>query len=168
MAGRRRLRSGPDQQPRAAGSGGRQQLPLPHAIRATLQLCLRNLAQLVSPGGYLFVTGVDLDVRTQVALELGWEPIPELRAEIHDGDPLCPVRLAVAVVGPRAARPAAARLGDALQRRLPDQHPPTAHEQLPSARSGNRSGLIRSCESASAAGRLPMLLFAHFHQQLER
>ena len=50
--------------------------------------CLRNLAQLVSPGGYLFVTGVDLDVRTQVALELGWEPVPELIAEIHDGDPL--------------------------------------------------------------------------------
>jgi SAM-dependent methyltransferase len=52
------------------------------------QLCLRNLAQLVSPGGHLFVTGVDLDVRTRVALQLGWEPIPELRAEIHDGDPL--------------------------------------------------------------------------------
>lgn len=51
-------------------------------------LCLRNLARLVRTGGYLFVTGVDLDVRTKVALELGWEPIPELRAEIHDGDPL--------------------------------------------------------------------------------
>ena len=52
------------------------------------QLCLRNLARLVRPGGHLFVSGVDLDVRTQVALELGWEPIPELRAEIHDGDPV--------------------------------------------------------------------------------
>ena len=50
--------------------------------------CLRNLAQLVRPDGFLFVTGVDLDVRTKVALDLGWEPIPELRAEIHDGDPL--------------------------------------------------------------------------------
>lgn len=49
--------------------------------------CLRNLAQLVSPGGYLFVTGVDLDVRTKVALGLGWRPISQLRAEIHDGDP---------------------------------------------------------------------------------
>jgi polysaccharide pyruvyl transferase WcaK-like protein/chemotaxis methyl-accepting protein methylase len=48
--------------------------------------CLRNLARLVSPGGYLFVSGVDLDVRTQVAIDLGWEPVPELRAEIHDGD----------------------------------------------------------------------------------
>jgi hypothetical protein len=36
----------------------------------------------------LFVAGVDLDVRTNVALDLGWEPIPELRTEIHDGDPL--------------------------------------------------------------------------------
>ena len=59
-----------------------------HMAPRTAQLCLRNLAQLVSSGGYLFVTGVDLDVRTQVALDLGWEPIPELRAEIHDGDPL--------------------------------------------------------------------------------
>ena len=59
-----------------------------HMAARSAQLCLRNLAQLVSPGGYLVVTGVDLDVRTKVALELGWEPIPELRAEIHDGDPL--------------------------------------------------------------------------------
>jgi hypothetical protein len=36
----------------------------------------------------LFVTGADLDVRTTVAIELGWEPISELRADIHDGDPL--------------------------------------------------------------------------------
>ena len=59
-----------------------------HMPAPSARLCLRNLAQLVGPGGYLFVTGVDLDVRTNVALELGWEPIPELRAEIHDGDPL--------------------------------------------------------------------------------
>jgi SAM-dependent methyltransferase len=52
------------------------------------ELCLRNLAELVGPGGYLFVTGVNLDVRTRVALDLGWEPVPWLRAEIHDGDPL--------------------------------------------------------------------------------
>jgi SAM-dependent methyltransferase len=59
-----------------------------HMPKRSAQLCLRNLARLVSDDGYLFVTGVDLDVRTKVALELGWEPIPELRAEIHDGDPL--------------------------------------------------------------------------------
>ena len=41
-----------------------------------------------TPGGYLFVSGVDLDVRTNVAIDLGWEPVPELMAEIHDGDPL--------------------------------------------------------------------------------
>lgn len=59
-----------------------------HMPAGSARICLRNLAQLVRPGGHLFVTGVDLDVRTQVAIELGWEPIPELRAEIHDGDPL--------------------------------------------------------------------------------
>ena len=58
-----------------------------HMPAPSAQRCLRNLAQLAGAGGHLVVTGVDLDVRTNVATELGWEPIPELRAEIHDGDP---------------------------------------------------------------------------------
>ena len=49
--------------------------------------CLRNIARLVSPSGYLFVSGVDLNVRTQVAAHLGWDPLEELLEEIHDGDP---------------------------------------------------------------------------------
>jgi SAM-dependent methyltransferase len=57
-----------------------------HMVRADAEKCLGNVAQLVSPGGYLFVSGVDLDVRTKVALELGWEPVRELMVEIHDGD----------------------------------------------------------------------------------
>lgn len=51
------------------------------------QRCLRNFARLVAPGGYLFVAGVDLDLRTKVAVELGWKPVEELTAEIHEGDP---------------------------------------------------------------------------------
>ena len=39
------------------------------------------------PGGYLFVSGVDLDVRTKIARELSWEPVRELMVEIHNGDP---------------------------------------------------------------------------------
>ncbi len=49
--------------------------------------CLRNLARLVAPGGLLFVSGVDLDVRTKVATALGWKPVPDLLEEIHEGDP---------------------------------------------------------------------------------
>jgi chemotaxis methyl-accepting protein methylase len=49
--------------------------------------CLRNMAGLVKPGGYLFVSGVELEVRAKVAAELGWRPVPELIEEIHDGDP---------------------------------------------------------------------------------
>lgn len=49
--------------------------------------CLRNIARLLSPGGYLFVSGIDLDVRTKVARDLGWKPLPDLMEEIHDGDP---------------------------------------------------------------------------------
>jgi SAM-dependent methyltransferase len=58
-----------------------------HMARADAEKCLVNIAQLVSPGGHLFVSGVDLDVRTKTALELGWEPVRELIAEIHNGDP---------------------------------------------------------------------------------
>ncbi len=48
--------------------------------------CLINVAQLVRSGGYLFVSGVDLDVRTEVARESGWEPVMDLIRETHDGD----------------------------------------------------------------------------------
>ncbi|OLE10175.1 MAG: hypothetical protein DME64_15095 [Verrucomicrobia bacterium] len=58
-----------------------------HMAQADAEKCLRNVARLVSPGGYLFVSGVDLDIRTKVALDLGWEPVPELIKEIHNGDP---------------------------------------------------------------------------------
>jgi chemotaxis protein methyltransferase CheR len=57
-----------------------------HMARGDAEKCLGNIARLVSPGGYLFVSGVDLDVRTKVALDLGWEPVRELIEEIHDGD----------------------------------------------------------------------------------
>jgi len=48
---------------------------------------LRNISQLVRPGGHLFVSGIDLDVRTRVAKELGWKPVTDLIREIHEGDP---------------------------------------------------------------------------------
>jgi len=48
--------------------------------------CLRNIARFTTPQGYLFVGGIDLDVRTKVARVLGWEPLQELLEEIHDGD----------------------------------------------------------------------------------
>ena len=50
--------------------------------------CLRNIARLARPDGYLFVAGIDLDVRTKVADDLGWRPVQELLEEIHDGDPV--------------------------------------------------------------------------------
>jgi len=49
--------------------------------------CLRNIARLVSPGGYLFVSGIDLDVRTKVASDSGWNPLQDLLEEIHEADP---------------------------------------------------------------------------------
>jgi hypothetical protein len=54
---------------------------------ADAEKCLRNIGRLVSIGGYLFVSGIDLDVRTKVAVELGWKPVLEFLTEIHDGDP---------------------------------------------------------------------------------
>ena len=50
--------------------------------------CLRNIARLVKQGGYLFVSGIDLDIRTKVARDLSWKPVPDLMEDIHDGDPI--------------------------------------------------------------------------------
>jgi len=48
---------------------------------------LRNLGSALKSGGYLFASGVDLDVRTRVALDMKWKPVTELMEEVHDGDP---------------------------------------------------------------------------------
>ena len=57
-----------------------------HMEPVAAERCLRNIARLVKPGGYLFVSGVDLDVRTKVAREMDWKPVPDLIREIHEGD----------------------------------------------------------------------------------
>jgi SAM-dependent methyltransferase len=59
-----------------------------HMDVTSAEQCLRNFVRLATPGGYLFVSGVDLDLRSKVALDLGWEPVLDLMTEIHDGDPL--------------------------------------------------------------------------------
>jgi SAM-dependent methyltransferase/mannose-6-phosphate isomerase-like protein (cupin superfamily) len=59
-----------------------------HMDASEAERCLRNAARLVRPHGYLFVSGIDLDVRTKVACELGWKPVQELLEEIHEGDPV--------------------------------------------------------------------------------
>jgi chemotaxis methyl-accepting protein methylase len=51
------------------------------------ETCLRNLSRLVKKNGYLFVSGIDLGVRSKVALEQGWRPVTDLVEEIHEGDP---------------------------------------------------------------------------------
>lgn len=58
-----------------------------HMELRSAERCLRNVGRLVKPGGYLFVSGVDLGVRTRVATEMGWKPVPDLMREIHEGDP---------------------------------------------------------------------------------
>ena len=58
-----------------------------HMDQATAERCLRTIARLVRPSGYLFVSGVDLEVRTRVATDLSWIPVRELLEEVHEGDP---------------------------------------------------------------------------------
>jgi chemotaxis methyl-accepting protein methylase len=48
--------------------------------------CLRGIARLVKPGGYLVVSGVDLEVRKKTALGQKWKPVTDLLEDIHDGD----------------------------------------------------------------------------------
>lgn len=57
-----------------------------HMKPVDAERCLRALARLVKPGGYLFASGVDLDVRTKVAKEMGWEPVKEMMREVYEGD----------------------------------------------------------------------------------
>jgi SAM-dependent methyltransferase len=57
-----------------------------HMSPRDAERCLRKIVRLVSPGGYLIVSGVDLDVRARVAADLGWQPVTDLLEDIHDGD----------------------------------------------------------------------------------
>jgi chemotaxis methyl-accepting protein methylase len=57
-----------------------------HMKPKAAEQCLRNIAKIVNPGGYLFVSGIDLDVRTKVARELGWNPVKDLLREVYEGD----------------------------------------------------------------------------------
>jgi SAM-dependent methyltransferase len=59
-----------------------------HMAPLEAERCLRNIARLVTADGYLFVSGIDLEVRTKVARDLGWKPLQELLEEIHEGDPI--------------------------------------------------------------------------------
>lgn len=51
------------------------------------EACLRNVASMVEPGGYLVVDGVDLDLRARVVRDLGLLPITEDARHIHEADP---------------------------------------------------------------------------------
>lgn len=57
-----------------------------HMRPVDAERCLRNVARLVAAGGHLMVSGIDLDVRTRVAVDLGWQPVGESLAAVHDGD----------------------------------------------------------------------------------
>jgi len=57
-----------------------------HMEPVAAERCLRNIARLVKPGGYLFVSGADVDVRTKVARQMGWRPVTHLIREVHEGD----------------------------------------------------------------------------------
>jgi chemotaxis methyl-accepting protein methylase len=58
-----------------------------HMQRADAEKCLKNAMALVKPGGYLFVSGIDLEVRAHTATRMGWRPVTKLIREIHEGDP---------------------------------------------------------------------------------
>jgi len=58
-----------------------------HLHSADSEQCLRNIVRFVKPGGYLFVSGVDLDARAKVVKDLRLVPVTDLLEEIHAGDP---------------------------------------------------------------------------------
>ena len=76
-----------------------------HMDEESAERCMRNFAHLVRPGGYVFVSGVDLDVRTRVARELGVGAGRSLESGDARRRPSGSRRLAVETVGSGAARP---------------------------------------------------------------
>ena len=58
-----------------------------HMEPSVATTCLRNIGRLLGHGGYLFVSGVELYIKTKVAREQGWIPVEEHLEEVHNGDP---------------------------------------------------------------------------------
>ena len=58
-----------------------------HMPPADAEECLKNAMALVKPEGYLFVSGIDLEVRVRTAIRMGWRPVTTLIREIHEGNP---------------------------------------------------------------------------------
>ena len=59
-----------------------------HMSPVKSEVCLRNISRIVKPSGYIFVSGIDLNVRTKVAKELQWIPVRDSIKDIHEGDPI--------------------------------------------------------------------------------
>lgn len=57
-----------------------------HMCAERAEGCLRNVARLVAPHGYLFVGGVDLDVRSRTARQLGLIPVTTRLEEIYTAE----------------------------------------------------------------------------------
>jgi SAM-dependent methyltransferase len=110
-----------------------------HMKDSEAEKCLRNFARLVRPGGYLFVSGVDLDVRTRVARDLGWEPIELLLEEIHEGDgclrPHWPCHYGGLEPLDKRRRDWKSRYACAFRLRPEEDRPPLHEDMVPVARS---------------------------------
>jgi chemotaxis methyl-accepting protein methylase len=57
-----------------------------HMYSKDAENCLNNITRLVAVNGYLFVTGIDLEVRQKVMQRADFLPVPDHLAEIHNGD----------------------------------------------------------------------------------
>jgi SAM-dependent methyltransferase len=57
-----------------------------HMYTLEAELCLRNVVRIVKPGGFIFVSGVDLNLRTKIVRDLNLEAVTDLIEDIHNGD----------------------------------------------------------------------------------
>jgi chemotaxis methyl-accepting protein methylase len=57
-----------------------------HMRTPAAECCLQNIGRLVEPGGFLFVSGIDLDVKTKVARKMGWKAVTDMIQEVYQGD----------------------------------------------------------------------------------
>lgn len=57
-----------------------------HMYPEDAERCLQNIIKLIKPGGYLFVSGVDLDIRRKIMENSDFDPVSTHLQEVHNGD----------------------------------------------------------------------------------
>lgn len=92
-----------------------------HFHNVEAEAALKNVVELVGPGGYLFLSGIDPDVKIRVVAQLGLIPVLDRIEELYTGDARALTRWPMTYWGPepfdRTRRDWVVRYGTVFRRR---------------------------------------------------